>query len=475
MEYFVMLSVSTAVIAALACVLYQRSRDVGVIVGALALYYWSLFGAWSIVIDKTGGFSGKNYYYLENKLFPVALDSHYMLALGLYAGFIVVVQLTLLAALPRARERPIPRLILRHEPILIAAFLAGLASYLIMRDKIGIAWALNTSAYWYTRTQTDQWFTLHQVLNRVAMLPPAIGFAALVAGNRSRFFLSVHRRYTLPAYLVLFLGMGLFTFVLGNKNEVLESLVAGCLAYLASVRRPSLWKVSLTVAAGLWFLYAIEFFRAVPVAGMQAAVGERLGQATGVARFVTSSNESFAAHFSMYGVLAGAVPPKFGYSLYALFCSIVPRVLWPDRPLDIYFYYSGQVGAIQDQGYSLHHATGWYLNFGIAGVALGAAVLGLVWAFCLNAHRRIRPRSGLLFRLFAVIAPSLFVAYMPSLVRAGPEGYKGFLIEAVLIPGGTLTLACRPKKPKRRKIPAEAAMDAAWLMAGSEWPRKVSP
>lgn len=462
MQYFAMLSVSTAVIAALACVLYQRRRDMGLIVGVLALYYWSLFGAWSIVIDKTGGFSGKNYYYLENKLFPIALDSHYMLALGLYAGFILVAQLTLLAALPRTRERPIPRLILRHEPILIAAFLAGIASYFIIRDKLGAAWALNTSAYWYTRSQTDQWFTLHQVLNRVALLPPAVGFAALMAGNRSRYFLSIRRRYTLAAYLVLFVGMGLFTFVLGNKNEVLESLVAGTLAYLASVRRPNLWKVSLTVAAGLWFLYAIDFFRAVPVAGMEAAVSERLGQATGVTRFVTSSNESFAAHFSMYGVLADAVPPKFGYSLYALVCSIIPRVLWPDRPLDIYFYYSAQVGAIQDQGYSLHHATGWYLNFGVAGVFLGGLVLGLVWAFCLNAHQRIRPRSGLLFRLFAVIAPWLFVAYLPPLVRAGPEGYKGFLIEAVLIPVGTLAFACRARKTKRR-VPGEVA----WLMPAS--------
>jgi hypothetical protein len=468
-KYFAMLGASTTVIAALACALYQRRRDMGLIVGVLALYYWSLFGAWSIILDKIGGVSGKNYYYLENKLFPIVLDSHYMLALCLYAGFIVVAQLSLLAALPRTRERPIPRLILRHDPILIVGFLAGLASYFIIRDKLSAAWALNTSAYLYTRTQTDQWFTLHQVLNRVAMLPSAIGFAALMAGNRSRYFVSVRRRYTLAAYLILFLGMGLFTFVLGNKNEVLESLLAGTLAYVASVRRPSLWKVSMAVTAGAWFLYAIDFFRGVPVAGMQSAIGERLGQATGVARFVTSSNESFAAHFSMYGVLAAAVPPKFGYSLYSLLCSIIPRVLWPDRPLDIYFYYSAQVGAIQDQGYSLHHATGWYLNFGIAGVALGGAVLGLVWAFCLNAHQRIRPSSGLLFRLFAVISPWLFVAYLPPLLRAGPEAYKGFLIEAVLIPVGTLALACRAKKTRRRMIPAATASggarnDAAWLM-----------
>ncbi len=446
-----MLTAATAVIAALALALYRRRRDLGVLAGTAGLYYWSLLGAWSIVIDKTGGFSGKHYYYLEYKLFPVSLDSHYMLTLGLYAGFIVAAQLTLLAALSRRRERPIPRLVLRHEPILLAGFLAGIASYSIIHDKISTAWALNTSAYWYTRSQTDQWFTLHQVLNRVAMLPPAIGFGVLLAGKHSRYFVSVRRRYTLAGYLLLFAGMGLFTFVLGNKNEVLEALVAGTLAYLASVRRPNLLKVSLTMAAGLWFLYAIDFFRAVPVAGMRAAISERLDQATGVAAFVTSSNEAFAAHFSMYGVLSAGVEPKFGYSLYALVCSVVPRILWPGRPLDIYYYYSEQVGAIQNQGYALHHATGWYLNFGIAGVALGAVVLGLIWAYCLNAHQRIRPSSSVAFRLFATTAPWLFVAYLPSLVRAGPEGYKGFVIEAVLIPVGTLLLACRAEETCARR------------------------
>lgn len=450
MEYFAMLGVATAVIVALTCTLYLRQRDVGVVVGIAVLYYWSLFGAWSIIVDKTGGFSWKHYYYLENKLFPIVLDSHYLMALGLYAGFIIAAQLTLLLAVPRGKERPIPRLILRHDPILIAGFLAGIGSYFIIREKLSAAWALNASAYLYTRSQTDQWFTLHQVLNRVAMLPSAVGFAALLAGDRSRYFVSIRRRYTLPLYLVLILGMGLFTFVLGNKNEVLEALVAGTLAYLGSVRKANIWKVSLAVCAGLWFLYAIDFFRGVSLADMQSVVGQRLEEATGAANFVTSSNESFAAHFSMYGVLARDVPPKFGYSLYSLFCSVIPRVLWPHRPQDIYFYYSEQVGAIQNQGYSLHHATGWYLNFGSVGVAIGGIVLGLAWAFCLTARQRIREKSGLLFRLFAVIAPWLFVANLPPLIRAGPEGYKGFIIEAVVIPVGALAFACRAKKTKRK-------------------------
>jgi hypothetical protein len=444
-EYFALLTIVTTVIVVLAAALYRKRRDAGTLVGIAALYYWSLFGAWYIVIDKTGGFSGKHYGYLENKLFPIALDRNYLVTLGLYAGFIILVELTLLVAVaPVIPERIVAPLRLRHGPILLIGMAAAVASFLLVADKLGSAYTLRESAYIYTRSQTDEWFTLHQVLNRVALLPPAIGLAVLAAGKRSRALVSVRRRYALPLYLLLLMGMLAFTFILGNKNEVLATLVAGVLAYLGLVRKPNWIRTALVVAAGLWVLYAIDFFRAVPLAGLENAVGARTEKVTDVASFLTSSNEAYGAHFSMYGVLAAGVEPRFGYSLYSLACSVVPRVLWPDRPPDIYSYYSESVGAMQNQGYSLHHATGWYLNFGYPGVALGAIVMGLVWAYCLNAHRRTRP--GHMFHLFGTVAPWLFVACLPPLIRAGPEGYKGFLIEGVIIPVGVLALACRPKK-----------------------------
>jgi len=124
MEYFALLTVATIVIAVLTAAIYRKCGDLGTVVGITALYYWSLFGAWSLVIDKTGGFSGKHYYYLEAKMFPIALDSDYLIALLLYASFIIVVQLTLLAITPGRRETPGARLILRHEPILLLTSLA---------------------------------------------------------------------------------------------------------------------------------------------------------------------------------------------------------------------------------------------------------------------------------------------------------------------------------------------------------------
>ena len=476
MEYFVLLTAATVVIAVLTFALYRQRRDMGVIVGAVALYYWSLYGAWYIVIDKTGGFSGKQYHYLEKKLFPIALDRDYMITLALYAGFVIVVQLTMLMALTRRPQRDIPRLTIQHDPILLIGFLAAAASMFIMADKLGAAWTLNQSAYLYTRAETGDWFTLHQVLNRVALLPPAIGLATLAAGKRSRFFVNASRRYTLAGYVALFAIMGTFTFVLGNKNEILTSLVAGFLTYIGSVKRPKWGRVALVMTAGVWFPYSIDYFRGVPVSKLSEAVAQHFDDATGVGTFVASSNEAYGAHFSMYGVIATHTPPRFGYSIYLLACSVVPRVLWKDRPRDIYLYYSESVGAVQGQGYSIHHATGWYLNFGYMGVAIGAVVLGLLWAYCLNAHQRIGRASGLVFRVFAVIAPWMFAANVPSLIRSGPEGYKGFAVDGVLTPMTALMLACRTRKTRKSRLLWDA--ERGWLLIPQEKygaPRALSP
>jgi hypothetical protein len=278
---------------------------------------------------------------------------------------------------------------------------------------------------------------------------------------------NVKRRYTVWGYAAVLGGMCVFTFLLGNKNEVLAALVAGVLAYVGGVVRPKWGKAAVAFALGIWFMYSIDYFRSFAASDLASALTTERDATnlSEVARFVTSSNESYAAHFSMYGVLSRNVEPQFGYSMYSLLCSVIPRIFWPDRPNDIYIYYSESVGTVQNQGYSLHHATGWYLNFGTLGVVLGGIAMGLVWAFCINARRRIRGRSGLPFRLFAIVAPWFFAACLPPMLRAGPEAYKGLVIEGALIPVGVLVLACRPKRIRRKSLAWNA--QAGWTFGGS--------
>ncbi|HET6675147.1 MAG TPA: hypothetical protein VFG71_07395, partial [Nitrospiraceae bacterium] len=43
--------------------------------------------------------------------------------------------------------------------------------------------------------------------------------------------------------------------------------------------------------------------------------------------------------------------------------------------------------------------------------------------------------------VLAIVAPAGFVSFIPPLVRAGPEAYKGMLIEAFVIPTIIVLLA----------------------------------
>ena len=279
--------------------------------------------------------------------------------------------------------------------------------------------------------------------------------------------------YVWPGYITLLGGMCAFAFLLGNKNEVFTALIAGFLAYMASTERPHWFRAGMVGSLGMWFLYTIDLFRGESLSGLWDAVIHKVSEANEVGKFVSSSNEAFAAHFSMYGVLAARTPINFGYSFYSLACALVPRVLWPERPRDIYLYYTESVGTIQNQGYSLHHATGWYLNFGYAGVILGGIVLGLIWSMCLNAYGRYGGRPGVLLRLIAVVAPWTFVRQHPTAGSCGSRGLQGVHHRRRSHSGRCPALACRraPREAKgsaaRAERPCRSA-DPADFNNGSE-------
>jgi hypothetical protein len=451
MEHRLILTAATALIAVLALLLWRRTRDLSPAVMSAALYYWSLYGAWGLLEDKSGGYSGKKYHYLEARLFPVELDGAYAWTLALYAAFVVAAQATaLVLAGPRPRAA-FQRRRIAHGRILALSGAACAAAVLLTQNHLSTAWALQQSAYVYTRFAGDDWFTLRQVLNRAALVPAALGAGILLAGRENRFFVSTVRTWHVAGYGVLLAVMGAFTFLLGNKNEVLVALLAGGLTYWHAAWRPRRGRALAAGAAGLWFLYSIDVFRGVPLSGLWEAVrsgGPALDQLPG---FVRSSNEAYGAHFSLYGVLAHGMQMRFGYGLYSLACSLVPRIFWPGRPPDIYEYYAGSLGALGGQGYSIHHATGWYLSFGTAGVLLGGAVLGLAWSGSLAFWRRCRPGSANAVWLAGVLAPWLLAAGLPPLLRAGIEGYKGVAVDALLLPLAALAWSCRGAAPAGRE------------------------
>ncbi len=462
MEYYEVLTCATLVIAALAMALWVRTRDFSVILGIAVLYYWSLYGAWFLITDKLGGSSGRLYGYLEAKMFAISLDENYFKTLVYYGVFIIAVELALLflvkPAPPRqATGRP---LWVSHGYLLLFATSAGLVSYLLIRPYISEALQIGLSGYKATR-DSSPYFSIHQVLNRAALIVVAIGFATLCSDERPRLIAAERRHSTIAAYIAVIGGLFSFNFVLGNKNEPLNAGLVACLLYIYNSRRLRVLSLVAAVTAGMSGLWLIDHFRAYPLAEVAQQFASLdfsslLGDSYGL---VNASNEPFAAHFSMYGALAYHIVPVFGQSFVSLAASMVPRLLWEARPADVYTYYAASVGAISGQGYTIHHATGWYLNFGAAGVPLGGITLGCVWGGCLNAYRnRARAASpwGLAFR---TLAPWLFVAFLPNLIRAGIESYKALAFEGLLIPVTVVALAgWRRKRSVARSTVAEPAV-----------------
>jgi hypothetical protein len=148
------------------------------------------------------------------------------------------------------------------------------------------------------------------------------------------------------------------------------------------------------------------------------------------------SNEIFYAHYSMYGVLEKKVEPKFGASFVYLFASFIPRFINENRPQDIYQYYIQSMNNQSKQGFTIHHATGWYLNFGLIGVILGAMLLGSLLGVSYSYFFLKEKLSYVYMAIFCGL-----IASIPFLIRGGPEAYKTVFAFGVLLPTFVFSLA----------------------------------
>lgn len=454
MYFYLLLTAITSLIGVAALAIWLRTRSFGFMLGIASLYFWSIHGAWAIVYDQLGGDSGKHYQYLYEKLFPIFLDETYAWTLILYGAFILVTCATVYVGVGSSATRirrsgGFAPLVISHSNTLLLSIVSGAVSYLIVRPSLIEASQSGISGYVMTRLHNDSisLFTVHQVLNRFALFPVAIGIAVLASGDKARYIRGVHAAYALPAYLLTAVTLYGFCLSLGNKNELLFSLLSGALLYIVNSPRP---RIVMPAVVGTVLLSAIAYIDFVRGIGLDSVWNElSFADCAGALIRIASSNESYGAHFSLYGCLAYDIPLTYGSSVVSFICSAIPRVLWPDRPPEIYRYYHEHVGAIDGQGYSIHHASGWYLNFGVTGILLGAVLLGWIWSRLYNNTYRVGLCRNRLSKIFCTISFITFSAGIPNLVRTGPDAYKGVIIDAIVIPLIALMYASRTSATSR--------------------------
>jgi hypothetical protein len=463
MQFYAVLTVATVVIGLLTFAIWKKTGSVAFPIGVALLYYWTLLGAWFIVSDLLGGNTGMRYQYYFYKLFPIRLDDDYLWTLVLYASFIVVIQIAVLHFVhtPNSKGPGIPPIQISHAKILFLTSIAGMVAYLLVRNSLASAEAGNRTGYAFVRYDPSvRFFTVHQLLNRVAILGLCVGATIFAAGKRAQYIIGESAQWTtLLCYIIVLGFLFHFNLLMGNRYEIANSVIAATLFYLANDRRPSTALLGAVCLVGMIAVGYVGFTRGYG--------GEDLLLKGDLGAVVSSSlnenlvsNEPFEAHLSLYGVIHKNVPVTYGTSFLSLAASVVPRIFWPTRPDSIYIYYIRSVGAPDTQGYNIHHATGWYLNFGALGVIAGALLFGWLWAHLFNKlHSDLRDASHL-GRLFSVLAFCTFTSAIPALVRAGIEGYKTIALEALIFPTA-LFMAASLRIVLRRNKPALAIHEPA--------------
>ncbi len=437
MEFYLVLALSTATIAALAVAVWKKTRQFAFLLGFGFLYYWSLYGGWLVVNRGMGADRSYRFEYMFYRLFPVYLDEYYLAALILYALFIVTVQITVLVVARgpvHAAHAPATRVVVSHPVLLTIAGLCTVGAYALAWRAIGMALAAGTSAYGaLTVPGLVPLGTVYQMLHQSGLTFALLGATIYLCGDRARYIVG-RRGLNALGYLVVLGALGTLSVVMGNRSMLVFAASGAALFYLVNAERPSRALIGGVVAAGIVSMSLLGIFRGA--GGLRDLGGQGL---VGKVRYVvtdalTQDVEPFAAHASMYGTLQKHVPLTYGVSFLWLVTSPIPAVIRPALVPVSYQHYAEHVGAFQDQGFTLHHATGWYINFGVPGVILGAVVLGWIWAalfnrFCAVAHSRSH-----LGRVFSTVAFWSLTAFLPILIRGGPEGYKGAAVEAMLAP-----------------------------------------
>jgi len=239
----------------------------------------------------------------------------------------------------------------------------------------------------------------------IGMFPLASLFwlATTEQGSKPSPFLWAHASAGLCLHLMVSGRAGLLAFV-----------VSMVFLYHLRVRNISLGGFGVLCAAAITYAYVIRTWRHV-VGTLGQAQGNDLWSALsvqGLYSFLNSTDLSDIRFFVLISDVYGqSLPLKYGTTLLRVFSQLVPRSLWPTKPVDL----GVEIGELYGAGPLTGSPPGFfaemYMNFGVLGVLIGSALLGVALALLYQRWmcRHSEPAST---ALYAIFLPSVLL--LPS-------------------------------------------------------------
>ncbi len=437
--------------------IYKQNKDYTLLISTLIIYYFTLCGAWIFPIDSFFGFSGDkiglHYKPIFERLFAVNFDTDYYLACSYYCLFILIFQYSYILFIKQfvkpnkidinLSSKASLEVVINPYLILIFSLVCVFISAYIMKDEIYYAIAQEKSVYLITRANANPLYTIHQLANEFSVLIPIIAYSFSIFKMGEINIKIDNKKGAFQILLFSFLFASLYISFLGNRREILSGIVIFSLMNLSQLKRFN-YKGAAYIYVLVFLLFlGNNFFRSRVIPSKLNAIfklekskdfKDNLYDTNGIASSLLFSNELFYAHFSMYGVLHKDVPYTYGSSYKYLATSIIPRALYPNRPMDIYKYYATAVNATPGQIYTIHHATACYLNFGLLGLIFGGISLGAVFIFAFYINFYPFKNYNKFLILLKYLIPFLISAQLVTFITAGPEAYKSLILEGVVFP-----------------------------------------
>lgn len=418
----IVLIIGSILIAGFATRMCRLTGNASPAFGVAVIYLWTIYPAWHVLLEKNFESLSYNFTYLYDYLIPLELDIFYLITLISFFIFVLTIQLFYILTISNYstsfrffKNHGRVRFFQSRNIFLILSILAGVL--LFFSKVFFLSFNSTRSLYELTRFDNIQFDGLIQVVNRVGLASLCLGLFIALSQKKSE---AKWRGIIIFIYVGLIAVFATVLTFLGNRNELVFAIIFFItLNSLAGFGGKFLQLLVLGVPG----LLIVDFVYLARGSGL--TVADYLGfeiLVSGLVRILTT-NDFFPAHMSLYGVIQSSPNFLFGQSFLSLFKPIIPYV----HTISSYNHYINVIDPNPGQGYTISHATSWYLNFGFLGIVLGGVSLGCLWGyFAARAQRaKCQMARGYTGKYIGLVS---FIALLPNTMRAGIEGYFGMVV-----------------------------------------------
>lgn len=428
----ILVILSNLVFIFLTFLVVKKSKSFVFAVGGALIYYWTLLAGLYIYFIfhlMNSGFYLRDVAWLMD-VFHFSYNEFYFKAFLLYSLFSNLIMLTALIVLRKKKGIIIEKNNFIDDKKVFCFF-----SCLILFSLYPLWKAYNQSENLYrgmsilgkVDVSTGKIFDpIYNVSKSIFVL--GAGFAGFYLSEISFYTKNVRKRlYLFLNFPTIILFLLILIFISSNSSILFGVLVFFCssLFYMKKIKR----------LMYLFFVPIVILFISFCVRGNIFTLSKGVNFSDDslgyVLRSIVFNGESFAAHLSLYSILKNSMPIFFGKSFIYLINSIIPRFIYDHGTFPIYNYYANFLDLPKETGFTIHNASGWYLNFGTIGIVLGAIFFGLLWG---GTYRMYEGSQSSFYRDFFKNCFICLTAYLPLYLRGGPEGIKSLFIFCFFLP-----------------------------------------